>query len=180
MTVCSATSKRSRERCRRHAARGSTVCVMHGAKAPQVRAKAARRLAEARATASLAEQGVTPLGDPLDAFKGLTEEVVAFKDFLAARVAELRAALTREDRTGHEDVRADLAAYERALDRAGKLLGDYVRLGIEDRRAALDERRAALVEVVLLRVLAALGHDPAAPEVRRVVHAELVAAASGS
>ena len=39
--------KKTGERCRRQARRGTTVCDWHGAKAPQVKAKARRRLEEA-------------------------------------------------------------------------------------------------------------------------------------
>lgn len=43
-TQCTATSKRSGERCNRYAIEGGTVCIMHGGKAPNVKAAAAARL----------------------------------------------------------------------------------------------------------------------------------------
>jgi F0F1-type ATP synthase epsilon subunit len=45
---CSATSKQSGERCRRPPITGGSVCRMHGGAAPQVLAKAAERMREAR------------------------------------------------------------------------------------------------------------------------------------
>jgi hypothetical protein len=48
---CTATSKRSRKRCRRAARRGATTCQYHGASAPQVRAKANERVERAAAEA---------------------------------------------------------------------------------------------------------------------------------
>lgn len=41
---CTARSKRSGERCKRRPALGQNVCSMHGAKSPQARAAARRRL----------------------------------------------------------------------------------------------------------------------------------------
>jgi hypothetical protein len=45
MAQCTATSKRTHERCKRGSIPGGTVCKHHGGYAPQVRAKAAERLA---------------------------------------------------------------------------------------------------------------------------------------
>lgn len=48
-TQCTATSRRSGERCRKMATLGATVCCKHGASAPQVRAAARRRITLAEA-----------------------------------------------------------------------------------------------------------------------------------
>jgi hypothetical protein len=45
---CAATSNRTGKRCELARAAGTTVCSVHGASAPQVRAAAQRRVAEAR------------------------------------------------------------------------------------------------------------------------------------
>lgn len=44
---CSATSKQSGARCKRHAIVGGSVCKMHGGGAPQTRARAQERIAQA-------------------------------------------------------------------------------------------------------------------------------------
>lgn len=49
---------RNGERCRTHAIQGGTVCRMHGGAAPQVKAKAAQRLADARDKALLLLMGM--------------------------------------------------------------------------------------------------------------------------
>jgi hypothetical protein len=46
---CTAKSKRSGQQCRRWAALGATVCVVHGGGSPQARRAAKARLAEAEA-----------------------------------------------------------------------------------------------------------------------------------
>lgn len=48
MAQCTARAKSTGERCRCSAIRGGTVCHKHGGGAPQVRAKARQRIAEAR------------------------------------------------------------------------------------------------------------------------------------
>lgn len=155
---------------------GATVCRAHGGAAPQTRAAASRRLAEDKATRSLARQGVRPLGDPLAAFSDIAAEAVAVKEWAAGHVAELQDQLTIRDAKGTEQLREVVALYERAMDRAGRLLAEYVRLGIAERQVALTEAQAAMLAAVLDRVLTGVGLDPADPAVRRVVHAELLAA----
>ncbi len=158
---CSAKSSRSGEPCRAFAVVGTTVCVSHGGAAPQVRKAAARRrqqrLAEERATRSLAAQGVQPLGDPLVAFRDLAGQAIALKDFAAAHVAELEGRLTGHDAKGTEQLREVVGLYERAMDRSGKFLADYVRLGIDERMARLTEAQAVVLVEVLDRVLARWG-----------------------
>jgi hypothetical protein len=46
--------------------------------------------------------------------------------------------------------------YERATDRAAKLLADWVRLGFDERMVAMHERQADLVERFVLAVVADL------------------------
>lgn len=46
-TLCKAHSRRTGEPCKNAAMNGTTVCRMHGGSAPQVRRKAAERIAEA-------------------------------------------------------------------------------------------------------------------------------------
>ena len=48
MAQCTATVHRTGERCKRAAIKGGTVCIMHGGAAPQVKRKAAERIAEVR------------------------------------------------------------------------------------------------------------------------------------
>lgn len=171
---CHATN-RQRLQCGNPAIPGGRVCRIHGGSLQRTKSAAQRRLAEQKALRSLAEKGVAPLGDPLEAFRDLAAEALAVKEWAASHVAELREQLTKTDKTGREDVKALLSLYERAMDRAARVLGEYVRLGIEDRLAALDERRAAVVERVIVAVLreVGIGMDD---RVRAIVHRELVSA----
>ena len=50
-------------------------------------------------------------------------------------------------------MRAVLAAYERALDRVGRLLVDVARLDLEGRLAVVEEAKSRVVAEAVLRVL---------------------------
>lgn len=70
MARCRATSKASKQQCKRGAIPGGAVCHKHGGSAPQVKAKAAERLADLidpdralRTAAALAYSDVTEIYD---------------------------------------------------------------------------------------------------------------------
>lgn len=159
--------------CGRWPIKGGSVCVKHGAGAPQVKAAARRRLANAEAMASLAEVEVVPIGDPLDALSELAAEAWAWKGHLGDMVAGLRDQyrFVDEDKTGRrtEQLDARVALFERAMDRCQKFLADWVKLGFEKRKVRVDEIRAGLLAVAIAGVLRELGHDPEADVVLRVL-----------
>lgn len=74
---CTATAKRSGERCQRAAIPGGKVCIKHGGTAPQVKAAAERRLAEARAAASLEGWGLQVDINPAEALLELVQTKAA-------------------------------------------------------------------------------------------------------
>lgn len=82
--------------------------------------------------------------NPLEELADLISEVLLYKDFSAAQVAELRGQMRYEGKAG-EQLRAEVALYERSLDRAGKLLVEWSRLNIDDRLAKIEERKAQMV-----------------------------------
>lgn len=171
-TKCTAHT-RAGNPCRQNPVTGMTVCRMHGGSSPQARKAAGRRLAQAEAHRSIAEVGVTPIGDPLDALAQIAAEAVALKDHFADLVAELgkqmafvtgKIGVDGEGNLGLEQkLDARVALYERALDRSHKFLADWVRLGFEERKAQLDDARALLVRTVLIGVLTELGHEIETP-----------------
>lgn len=137
---CTARSKRTGDPCRNPPVLGSTVCRMHGGSARQVKAKAARRMAESRIRRSLDEVGVREIDNPLDELRRLTAEVVTWKDVLASHVANLTEQMRYTDDKGGEQLRSEVALYERAMDRAGKFLEAWARLGIDAMLAEMQVR----------------------------------------
>jgi hypothetical protein len=128
--------------------RGITVCKFHGGKAPQVQAAAARRTPEAKARAYLEKNGYEPLTDPVKVLADLAGEAVAMKDYFRSQIDQLR----YEHRAG-EQLRAEVALYERAMDRCVKVLTDIMRLGIAERRARIEEAQAVMMLNIFNTVL---------------------------
>ncbi len=174
---CPGTSKQTRQQCGRTIRDEERVCRWHGGAAPQARRAAALRLAEATIRTSLAEQGYTLVDDPLVAFRQLVSETVAFKEFAAAHVAELGEQLTGYDKDEMEYLRAVVTLYERAMERAAKLLHDWVRLNMDERLVQVTERQADLLLQVVTGTLADLGVDAAEEETRAVLGRHLRAVA---
>jgi hypothetical protein len=144
---------------------------VHGGAAGQVQAAAARRVAEAAALVMYEAYSPAPNGDgPVDVaaeLLRLVAEVRRFADFTGGRVAALTAGEWRPD---EPRAAAEVALYERALDRAGRVLAEVGRLGLEERAYKLAERvtqaQAAQATAAVERILVRLGHphprqDPA-------------------
>ena len=155
---CAGRSSRTGEPCQAYPVRGAKVCVAHGGKAPQVKAKAAERQAEEQARAVLARLDVAPVDAPLSELAKITGQVIAWKDAIAAKVNELTS-LRYENENGGEQLRAEVGLLERAFDRCEKFLTAMARLNIDERLAAISEQRA---EKIMEMLAAAL--ERAAPE----------------
>lgn len=143
--------------CGQWARRGGTVCNSHGGRARQVQAKAKERLLAAKAAEELARLDVDPIGDPLTLLADLLGQAVAFKDVLAVRVNELQDRLRFVDDKGTEQLRSEVALWERALDRCERFAVNIARLNIDDRLAQISERQLDMVAGALQTVLAELG-----------------------
>jgi hypothetical protein len=87
----------------------------------------------------------------------LAAEVIVFKDICREAVDELlsRDEMRYEGKAG-EQLRAEVAVYERALDRCEKVLATCFKLGMAKQRAELQEAEAQLVALVIRNVLGRL------------------------
>lgn len=93
--------------------------------------------------------------NPLEELAQLVSEVIAYKDFCAQQVAKLRGDHRYEGRSG-EQLRAEVALYERSLDRAGKLLIEWSKLNIDERLTRIEEAKAmAIIEVIRRSLMSA-------------------------
>lgn len=172
---CKAVAKRTGKRCGAYAIRGAEVCRVHGGMAPQVRAAAARRLAEDRLRRRLDQAEIREVADPIGEFQRMVAEALALKDMLASHVASLDA-LRFTDARGSEQLRAEVALYERAMDRSARFLETWVKLGMEERLVRVTEVQAAAMGAALDRALTAAGIDG---ERRREVVAALASELRG-
>jgi len=148
--------KRSGEPCKAYAMHGQTVCQKHGGKTPVALAAAQRRLAEQEAYGAIAK-----LGDarPLESIQDVYTELLTvagtarqWRELLQERVTRLRR-LGRDTEFAGTQLKADVILFERALDRSAKIGEALVRLNLEERRQALDERTAAALVAVVRTIL---------------------------
>ncbi|MFF7840413.1 HGGxSTG domain-containing protein [Streptomyces ossamyceticus] len=137
--------------------KGQSVCKFHGGAAPQSKAAAVRRQVEAEARQVLAELGVSPVGDPLEALLKLAGQVIAWQEATAALVNQLDS--IRYQAGSGEQLRAEIVLYERAMDRAIQVLSAIARLGIDERLVRVTERQADALIGALNAALVAAGVD---------------------
>lgn len=174
---CTATSKQTHERCKRRVRKelrrgGVTVCRMHGGNLPQVIRAAANRTPEARAKRYLEERGYEPIDDPITVLADLAGEAVAMKDYFRSQIESLR----YEHRAG-EQLRAEVALYERAMDRCSKIVTDIMKLGIAERRARIEEAQAVMMLEIFRTTVKRLGLSaPQRALAMEIIQEELTAA----
>jgi hypothetical protein len=111
---------------------------------------------EVEARQVLAELGVQAVGDPLEALLKLAGQVLAWQAATAALVNQLDGIRYR-GANGAEQLRAEVALYERAMDRAVSVLSAIARLNIDERLVAVTERQADAVIGAINAALEAAG-----------------------
>lgn len=155
MTHCGATT-RSGGPCKRAPLVGGSRCRLHGGASPQARRAAQVRVVEAKAARMV--PSYEPLSDPVTALLQLAAEVVGFKDWLGGRLAELRDdQWVSRTKLGAEQISAWTAAYERALDRTGRLLVDIGRLNLEERQVQISQRTGEMLAQAVMAALVTCG-----------------------
>lgn len=112
------------------------------------------------------------LVNPLTALHELADEIVRWKEVCRAMVGQLEEIRYRSGKSG-EQVRAEIVLYERSMERAGRILVEITRLGIEDRLARLDERAGDAIVRVIEGTLLALGIDSGDRKVAALVESQL-------
>lgn len=164
---CQAKSKQTGEQCKRQATPGHKVCASHGSKSKQARAAAERRIEQAKAESWLLANiddalPLASIDDVYDELLAVAGQASAWRKVLASRVAALEQ-LGYEGVTG-EQVRADVALFERSMDRAMKAGELIVRLDIEGKRQRSIERLAEqhghVLAEVIRRILTQLNLSP--------------------
>jgi hypothetical protein len=134
-----------------HAGHGR--CKLHGGATPTHQQAAIA----SQATAQLVRLNLPPVDDPLSALASVTAEVLAWKDQIAAKVNDLTS--LRYSTEGGEQLRAEVALWERALDRCERFLTAMARLNIDERLAAIAEAQAQVIMDAIRIGLEAAGVD---------------------
>ncbi|HEY2088337.1 MAG TPA: hypothetical protein VGH54_20255, partial [Mycobacterium sp.] len=111
-----------------------------------------------QAARELARLDVAPVTDPLTELARLAGQAVAWKDAMAEKVNEL-SSMRYENQNGGEQLRAEIALWERALDRCVATLTAMAKLNIEERLAGIRQQTADMLERALDAALKASGAD---------------------
>lgn len=138
---------------------GAGSCRLHGGSTPSVTKGAQKELVERDAAAILARLDVAPVTDPLTELAKLAGQVVAWRDILADKVNQLTT-IRYEAAAGGEQLRAEVALFERAMDRCISVLGTIGRLKIDERLVVIEQQRVDLVANAITGTLQDLGLDP--------------------
>lgn len=135
---------------------GYGTCKLHAGSAPSNTLHAEKLRANDEARRALAQLDVAPVDDPLAALLKLAGQVVAWQTATAGLLDDLTA-VRYQSMQGGEQLRAEVALYERAMDRAAAVLAAIARLNIEDRLAKVTERQADAVIAAIDAALAEAG-----------------------
>lgn len=154
--ICKATSSKTGEPCKAWAMRGQMVCYRHGGASPNGRAAGQRRIAEAEAAKTIASIADAPplesIGDVYDWLLAIAGTARAWGEILQERVSKLTKLGESTEYFGTQ-LQTDVILFERALDRSAKIGEALVRLDLEGRKQALDERTAGQLVAVLRLIL---------------------------
>jgi len=152
--ACHAMTKKDGSQCTLLAMKGQAVCRMHGGSSPILKVAASRRMAETKAMKLLGEGGVIkPVTHPVAALMDLAGEAMKFKDLLSIHVQKLTQ-IRYESGDGNEQLRGELQAYERALDRTEHFCVNLAKLGLEERQLKIKEEEARIIAGIFMAVFA--------------------------
>jgi len=161
MAQCNGTTHRHGEPrpCAQPAMKGQTVCKSHGGLAPQNMAAAARRIAEQKAQALLDgtplwNPDATPTTDPVSELGLLAGQLRDLRDKLGAQI-EAKDECPCCGRGDYDHVTTSM--FKTVLRESGSLLTNMARLGLEDRRIKIEERKVDMVIVAVMAGLNAAG-----------------------
>lgn len=161
---CGARKRQGEGDCKRPAGWGTDhpgegQCKLHGGSTHGRTAAAHIRQAEREAAAELARLDVAPVADPLTELAKLAGQVIAWRDSMADQVNKLTTLGYENDKTG-EQLRTDVALFERAMDRCISVLGTMARLKIDERLVNIEKARVDFVADALAATLTELELDP--------------------
>lgn len=137
---CKAKSSRTGQPCRRYPSHGTTVCAMHGGRAPHVRAAAKRRLAVKDALKSVDLFGAP---DSADALSVLQREIGNMSGFTLALERFLAEVSADDALTG--EARGVLDLYRASQSQLVKVAAGAISLGLEARNGLVVQRVTEVV-----------------------------------
>jgi hypothetical protein len=171
---CGAARRNGAGDCKRDAGAGTSHkgfgnCSWHGGSSPSGSRSADGKRLEAEAQKLLYRHDAPPAANPLEALQALAGRALAMEGALGELVNRLTSIRYEgKGEGGAEQLRAEVAVLERAMDRAGKLLVDIARLNIDERLVKIEEGKARIIVEAIEIALAAAGvRGQAATEAKR-------------
>lgn len=134
---------------------GEKRCRMHGGKHANNAVNKAKARTKVKVEKALRKLDVVPVEDPLTELKTLAGEAVAWKNEMGRLVAQLTQIRYRTENS--EQTRAEVALFERAMDRCTTVLATIAKLGIDERLAAISEQQATMLTNALFAAFDAAG-----------------------
>lgn len=146
--------------CGTHPVKGTPVCRMHGGSAPQVKAAAEARQADAMAQAAvrrlLDDPSAPPVKDPYETLSRLAGRLENAVDVIGERASDLTS-VGIVTAAGGEQLRSELRLWDVLLGHLRGALNDLIRAGFADRELRLAERDAELMGQLVAVALDAAG-----------------------
>jgi hypothetical protein len=136
--------------------KGALVCGVHGGNVATTKRQTKIRASEIKAREKLAKLAITPVADPITEHEQIMSEAIWFKNICRDQLAKIQENAWRYEHDHGEQLRAEVALYERAIDRCDKILTNYIRLGIADRKVRIDEAQAVILVGVIKDILSRL------------------------
>ncbi len=155
---CTATSKRTHERCLRVPAPGALVCRWHGGASPQAKAKAELRRTMEEHQARAQRILKRPVTDPIAELQKLAADCLIWRDQMAEAMTKVEEIRYRSG--AGEQVRGELAAYEKAMVETRQVLVALARLQLDERMVTIREHEADIFAAILATVFRHLKLTP--------------------
>jgi hypothetical protein len=165
----------SGENCKAHPKRGSLLCAMHGGKAPGVQRAAAARNIRADAQKKMRPPSQEKL-DLLHELERNLRSAIDFKDALEELVSIDN--IRYEGKTG-EQIRGEVQEWTRSQERVHRIIVDIYKLGIEEKKVAIQKEQAAMVAAVIRTMLERLELSPEQARLAPIIIKEEMLAISG-
>lgn len=159
---CGAKKRGGDGTCKRDAGAGTDHkgygnCSWHGGSSPSGRQAAVEKRIEDTARRALYKRDARPVDNPLEALQLLAGRALALENQIGDLVNGLDDKIRYTDEHDAEQLRAEVAVLERAMDRAGKILVDIAKLNIEERLAKVTEVQAQMAQDALAAALRDMG-----------------------
>src|SRR5205809_3311974 len=150
---CTAMSKRTGQRCGLARIPGTTVCAKHGGAAPQVRAAAARRVAEQKVRKLAMKLDVDPQyvsTDPVALLSGMIHSGAIMMERFSHLVdrCEDGHSLVYTAKSGVRQIRPEFAALRAERESLGRHLELWLKVSLAHAQISRDQEKTQIIDLV--------------------------------